>query len=126
MNFALRLLVLVTLPLSLFPLAPAEDADKDPSPFGALKYRLVGPHAGGRTTRSCGIPGDPSTYYVGAASGGVWKSTDAGLSWKPIFDDQPASSIGAIAVAPSDPNVIYVGAGEANIRGNVAPGNGIY
>jgi photosystem II stability/assembly factor-like uncharacterized protein len=91
-----------------------------------LKYRSIGPAAGGRVSRSCGIPGDPTTYYVGAASGGVWKTTDAGLSWKPIFDDQPTSSIGAIAVAPSDPNVVYVGSGEANIRGNVAPGNGIY
>src|SRR5204863_1712538 len=92
----------------------------------ALKYRLIGPSAGGRVSRSVGIPGDPSTYYVGAASGGVWKTVDGGLNWKPIFDDQPTSSIGAVAVAPSDPNVVYVGSGEANIRRNVAPGNGIY
>ncbi len=91
-----------------------------------LKYRSIGPAAGGRVSRSCGVPGDPSTYYIGAASGGVWKTTDAGITWKPIFDDQPTSSIGAVAVAPSDPNVVYVGSGEANIRGNVAPGNGIY
>src|SRR4051812_13783785 len=94
--------------------------------FKHLKYRSIGPAAGGRTTRSCGIPGDPTTYYVGAASGGVWKTTDAGITWKPIFDDQPTSTIGAVAVAPADPNVIYVGSGEANIRGNVAPGNGIF
>lgn len=100
--------------------------DDSPSIFKGIKWRSIGPAAGGRTTRSCGIPGDPTTYYVGAASGGVWKTTDAGVSWKPIFDDQPTSSIGAVAVAPSDPNVIYVGSGEANIRGNVAPGNGIY
>jgi photosystem II stability/assembly factor-like uncharacterized protein len=94
--------------------------------FKHPKYRSIGPAAGGRVSRSCGVPGDPTTYYVGAASGGVWKTTDSGLSWKPIFDDQPTSSIGAVAVAPSDPNVVYVGSGEANIRGNVAPGNGIY
>ncbi|MBM3993951.1 MAG: glycosyl hydrolase [Planctomycetes bacterium] len=108
---------------------PSQEAKKkeEPSdPFKGLKYRSIGPAAGGRTTRSCGVPGDPNIYYVGAASGGVWKTTDAGISWKPIFDDQPTSSIGAVAVAPSDPNVIYVGSGEANIRGNVAPGNGIY
>src|SRR5262249_56811694 len=94
--------------------------------FKHPKYRSIGPAAGGRVSRSCGAPGDPTTYYVGAASGGVWKATDGGLSWKSIFDDQPTSSIGAVAVAPSDPNVVYVGSGEANIRGNVAPGNGIY
>jgi photosystem II stability/assembly factor-like uncharacterized protein len=97
-----------------------------PPEFKYLKYRLVGPAAGGRVSRSVGIPGDPMIYYVASASGGVWKSSDGGLSWKPIFDEQPVGSIGSIAVASSDPNVIYVGAGEANPRGNVAPGNGIY
>ncbi len=114
--------------LWLPPLGLSQDKKKDgdKGPLSHLKWRSIGPAAGGRTTRSCGIPGDPTTYYVGAASGGVWKTTDAGLTWKPIFDDQPTSSIGAVAVAPSDPNIVYVGSGEANIRGNVAPGNGIY
>ncbi|MFO0935238.1 MAG: hypothetical protein U0798_01845 [Gemmataceae bacterium] len=102
------------------------DPKKAPVQFHGMTYRLVGPYAGGRVSRSCGVPGDPLTYYVATASGGVWKSTDAGLSWKSIFDDQPTSSIGSIAVAPSDPNVIYVGTGEANIRGNVSPGAGIF
>lgn len=106
--------------------ARADDAPETPKQFAGLKYRAIGPAAGGRTTRSVGIPGDPLTYYVATASGGVWKSEDGGLSFKPIFDDQPVSSIGSIAVAPSDKNVIYVGSGEANIRGNVAHGNGIY
>ncbi len=97
-----------------------------PEAFKPLKYRSIGPAAGGRVSRACGVPGDPLVYYMATASGGVWKTTDAGLTWKPIFDDQPTSSIGSIAVAPSDANVVYVGGGEANIRGNVAAGNGIY
>jgi len=105
---------------------PAADPQATPEAFKALKYRSIGPAAGGRVTRVTGIPGDSATYYVATASGGVWKSIDAGNTWKPIFDDQPISSIGSIAVAPSDPNIIYVGSGEANIRGNVAAGNGIY
>src|SRR5262245_15130633 len=104
----------------------AEEPKKDKETFAGLKFRSIGPAAGGRVCRSCGVPGDPFTYYAATAAGGVWKSSDGGFTWKPIFDDQPTSSIGSIAVAPSDPNVIYVGSGEANIRGNVAPGNGIY
>jgi len=106
--------------------SPVVSPAAEPKPFAALKYRLVGPFAGGRVCRVCGVPGDPLTYYAATASGGVWKSTDGGHVWKPIFDDQPTSSIGSIAVAPSDPNVVYVGTGEANIRGNVAPGAGIF
>src|SRR5438309_730098 len=104
-------------------------ADEDkviPPEFKKLKFRLVGPAAGGRVCRAAGVPGDPRTYYLAASAGGVWKSTDGGVHWGPVFDDQPCSSIGSLAIAPSDPNVIYVGTGEANIRGNVAPGNGIY
>src|SRR5262245_47684841 len=101
-------------------------AAEPPKELVALKYRLVGPFAGGRVSRACGVPGDPLVYYAATASGGVWKSADGGLTWLPIFDDQPTSSIGSIAVAPSDPNVVYLGTGEANIRGNVAPGAGIF
>lgn len=111
--------------------AKAEEPKKeaglsDPAGLEGLKYRSIGPAWGGRVSRASGVPGDPLTYYAATASGGVWKSTDGGFTWKPIFDDQPISSIGSIAVAPSDPNVVYVGSGEANIRGNVAAGNGIY
>ncbi len=125
--FPLLLILALAVPL---PRAFADEPDKadtkDKSVFKHLKYRQVGPFAGGRVSRSAGVPGDPSTYYAATASGGVWKTADAGVTWKPIFDDQPTSSVGAVAVAPSDPNVVYVGSGEANIRGNVAAGNGIY
>jgi photosystem II stability/assembly factor-like uncharacterized protein len=111
--------------LGMFFPAFADDA-KAPPEFAALKYRLVGPYAGGRVSRACGVAGDPLTYYAATASGGVWKSSDGGLNWKSIFDDQPTSSIGSLAVAPSDPNVVYIGTGEANIRGNVSPGAGLF
>lgn len=91
-----------------------------------LKYRNIGPSWGGRAARAVGVPGDPSTFYVATAQSGVWKTTDGGFNWKPIFDDEITSSIGSIALAPSNPNVIYVGTGEANIRGNVADGYGIF
>src|ERR1041384_196491 len=107
----------------------AQDGQKrpeSPKEFKALKYRNIGPAAGGRVARVAGVPGNAMLYYAATASGGVWMSSDGGTTWKPIFDDQPISSIGSIAVAASDPNVIYVGSGEANIRGNVAAGNGIY
>jgi photosystem II stability/assembly factor-like uncharacterized protein len=96
------------------------------TPFKSIKYRNVGPAQGGRVSRVAGVAGNPSIYYAATASSGVWKSTDGGITFKPVFDGQPISSIGSIAVAPSDPNVVYVGSGEANIRGNVAAGNGIY
>jgi photosystem II stability/assembly factor-like uncharacterized protein len=106
---------------------PKPDArSRDTSVFKNLKFRMIGPFMGGRVSRVAGVPGDPLVYYAATASGGVWKSTDGGVKWQPIFDSQPISSIGSIAVAASDPNVVYVGSGEANIRGNVAAGNGIY
>jgi photosystem II stability/assembly factor-like uncharacterized protein len=118
---------LIAFALGLFIAGSAvAEEPKSPPEFAALKYRLVGPYAGGRVCRACGVPGDPLTYYAATASGGVWKSSDGGLNWKPIFDDQPTSSIGSIAVAASDPNVVYVGSGEANIRGNVSPGAGLF
>ncbi|MGB2713758.1 MAG: hypothetical protein WBC51_06240 [Vicinamibacterales bacterium] len=106
--------------------AQEQKAPETPSAFKALKYRPIGPATGGRVSRVAGVPGEPTVYYAATASGGVWKSTDAGATWKSVFDEQPISSIGSIAVAPSNPNVVYVGSGEANIRGNVAAGNGIY
>src|SRR5262245_38281218 len=98
------------------PGAAAEAAP--PAALQNLKYRLIGPAAGGRVCRVAGVPGDPQVCYAATASGGVWKSTDGGLTWKPISDDLPVSSIGSIAVSPSNPNIVYIGTGEANIRGN--------
>jgi photosystem II stability/assembly factor-like uncharacterized protein len=109
------------------PVAPgATAAPEQPAAFAGLKYRFVGPFDGGRVSRAVGVPGDPATYYFTTASGGVWKTSDGGIRWSGITEKESTSSFGSIAVSPSDPNVIYLGAGEANIRGNVAAGNGIY
>jgi len=120
--------VLITLSIVLIPtlLFGEEAVDTDKGPLRGLEYRLIGPAAGGRVARVAGVAGDELTYYAATAAGGVWKSVNGGSKWESIFDDQPVSSIGSIAVAPSDPNVVWVGSGEANIRGNVAEGNGIY
>lgn len=99
---------------------------EETGPFAGLKFRALGPAAGGRVSRVAGVAGDPLVYYAATAQGGVWKSDDGGIHWHSIFDDQPVASIGSIAVAASDPNVVYVGSGEANIRGNVIPGEGIF
>ncbi|HEV2272440.1 MAG TPA: hypothetical protein VGR92_23545 [Steroidobacteraceae bacterium] len=95
--------------------------------FAQLKFRNLGPAiAGGRVTAVAGVPGNPLIYYVGAAGGGVFQTTDGGLNWKPIFNHASTSSIGAIAIAPSNPNLVWVGTGEANIRNDVIPGAGVY
>jgi photosystem II stability/assembly factor-like uncharacterized protein len=103
----------------------SEENTGDPQ-FKGMKYRLVGPFRGGRSLTAVGIAGDPSTYYFGATGGGVWKSTDGAMTWNSVFDKESAPAIGSIAVAPSDPNVIYVGTGEACLRGNIAQGDGVY
>ncbi|MDZ4729255.1 MAG: hypothetical protein SH820_04860 [Xanthomonadales bacterium] len=92
----------------------------------ALRYRLVGPMRAGRATRVSGVTNDPNTYYFAAAAGGIWKTTDAGINWRPIFDDQPVAAIGDFALAPSDQRIIYVGTGDSKPRGNVSHGNGVY
>src|SRR5260370_14120662 len=97
-----------------------------PALFDGLQWRLIGPFRGGRSVAVTGIPGDPTTFYFGAVGGGVWKTTNTGVTWFPIFDAQPIASIGAIDVAASDPNVIYVGTGEADIRSDLSTGDGIY
>ncbi len=97
-----------------------------PELFNGLKWRLIGPFRGGRVVAVAGVPGDSTTFYFGSVNGGIWKTTDAGVVWKPIFDGQPAGSIGALAVAPSDPRIIYAGTGESDIREDLSSGNGVY
>jgi len=98
----------------------------DPSLFAGLRWRMIGPFRGGRAVTVSGVVGQPNVFYFGAVCGGVWKTTNAGRTWAPIFDSQPVASIGAVAVAPSDPNVIYVGSGEADFRSDICSGNGAY
>ena len=120
---AVFLLVLMTCIIGASIIAAAQDLT--PDIYSKLPYRHIGPE-GNRCTAIIGEPGNPHLIYVGAASGGVWKSTDAGLNWEPIFDDQDVSSIGSLAMAPSDPNIIWAGTGEANVRSSISIGRGIY
>src|SRR5260370_17544714 len=87
---------------------------------------MIGPFRAGKVNAVAGVPGNSSIYYFGADGGGVWKTTDGGNVWRPIFDGQPAGSIGALALAPSNPNVIYVGTGVNWVYSDIAPSNGIY
>ncbi len=97
-----------------------------PELMNGLKWRLIGPFRGGRVVAVAGVPGDSTTFYFGSVDGGIWKTTDAGVVWTPIFDGQPVASIGALAVAPSDPKTIYAGSGETDIRSDLSTGNGVY
>ncbi len=113
--------------LSVLSALPARAA---PEPFAALlrplEWRSIGPFRGGRVLAVAGVPGEPAHFYFGAVNGGVWETHDAGRSWEPIFDAAPVGSIGALAVAPSDSHVIYVGTGEADMRSDIAQGTGLY
>ncbi|MFO7894714.1 MAG: hypothetical protein R6U63_13345 [Longimicrobiales bacterium] len=105
--------------------APAQTVD--PGLYAGMEYRMVGPFRGGRTTAVTGVPGSPHLFYTGYTGGGLWESTDAGHYWTPMTDGQlRAGAIGAVTVAPSDANVIYLGTGSVCIRGNISPGRGIY
>jgi photosystem II stability/assembly factor-like uncharacterized protein len=105
-------------------IAPA--APYDAKLFAKMRWRMVGPLRGGRTRACAGVASQPNVFYIGAVNGGVWRTNDYGRTWNPIFDDQPTGSIGAIAVAPSDPNIIYVGSGEGLQRPDLSIGDGIY
>jgi photosystem II stability/assembly factor-like uncharacterized protein len=122
------LLALAALPAALGAQRPAPPSPQPvvtPALYQGLAWRHIGPE-GNRFSSAVGIPGDPHTYYVGAASGGIYKTTDGGVHWSEIFDDVPVQSIGALAIAPSDPNIVWAGTGEAHIRSHISIGQGIY
>ena len=121
----LRFVVLVLAIVFLAVLAiPAQQVS--PALYQGMRWRLIGPFRGGRTVAISGIPGNSNVFYMAANNGGVWKTTDAGWTWIPIFDDQGTGSIGALAVAPSNPEVIYVGSGEGLRRPDLSVGDGMY
>jgi len=118
--------LVVGLSLVNFACAAAGPSAVDPTDYQALHWRLIGPFRGGRVLAVTGIAGDSRHFYFGSVDGGVWKTQDAGRTWQPIFDGEPVGSIGAIAIAPSSPGTIYVGTGEADMRSDIAQGNGMY
>jgi photosystem II stability/assembly factor-like uncharacterized protein len=121
-----RSLVLLLCLLSSTSLSLAVEPEGVATLFAPLHWRSIGPHRGGRVLTVSGVPGQPHHFYFGAVNGGVWETEDAGRTWQPIFDAAPAGSVGALAVAPSDPKVIYAGTGEADMRSDIAQGVGLY
>ena len=117
--------VLVAGRLTLAPVAIAGQ-QYDSSLYSGLRWRMIGPFRGGRVNGVSGVHGQPNTFYFGSVGGGVWKSTNSGRTWAPIFDSQPIASIGAIGVAPSAPDTVYVGTGESDMRSQISYGNGMY
>jgi photosystem II stability/assembly factor-like uncharacterized protein len=125
--FILALATLIGAGVAMAQASAAAPDNKPPDIQESMKFRNLGPAAGGgRVAAVAGIPGNANVYYVGAAAGGVWKTTDAGVTWKAIFEKQPTASIGAIALAPSNPNLVWVGTGESNPRNDVVTGKGVY
>jgi len=124
LNLLRRMLLFALLlaPVAAFSAPPELDARL----FSELRWRCIGPFRGGRVLAVSGVPGEPDHFYFGSVGGGVWESRNAGRTWSPIFDSQPAASIGAVAIAPSDPRRIYVGSGEADMRSDISYGNGVY
>src|SRR5262252_6502232 len=126
MHHRIRSLAAALLAAGVLAASPVSRSASDPPEFTNLRWRLVGPFRGGRTLSATGIVGDPRTFYTGAVGGGVWKTDNGGRTWDAVMDGQPIASIGAVAVAPSDPRVVYVGSGEADMRSDISYGNGMY
>ena len=125
MNQRLFSILLASFCVVVFPFALSAQ-QFDPALYQELRWRMIGPFRGGRTVAISGIPSQPNVFYMAPNNGGVWKTTDAGRTWNPIFDDQPTGSIGALAIAPSNPDIIYVGSGEGLRRPDLSVGDGIY
>jgi len=122
-----RLIVILLAAIFVLSLLGVSQTQQYPeSMYQEMRWRMIGPFRGGRTRAVAGVPNQPNLFYIGAVNGGVWKSDDYGRTWTPIFDQEPTQSIGAIAVAPSDPNIIYVASGEGLHRPDLSVGNGIY
>lgn len=118
--------VLALIAVILFSAGRTPAQQIDPSTYSGLHWRMVGPFRAGRVNGVTGVPGQPEVFYFGSVGGGVWKSTNAGRTWSPVFDSQHIASIGAVAVAPSNPDVVYVGSGEADVRSQISYGDGMY
>jgi len=121
-----RRIVRVFLSLSIFLPLFVSAQQVDPSLYNGLRWRMIGPFRGGRTIAVSGIESQPNVYYFGGVAGGVWKTANSGVTWEPIFDGQSIGSIGALTIAQSNPNIIYVGTGEADFRSDLTYGNGVY
>ena len=127
MNKTRRLLALgITVLSALIPVLNSSAQQPDANLYSGLRWRMIGPFRGGRVNAVSGVAGQPDTFYFGSVGGGVWKSLNAGRTWTPVFDSTNVASIGAIAVAPSNPNVVYVGTGEPDMRDSIAFGNGVF
>src|SRR5438034_5815053 len=121
----LFLVLVATLPICAGLFAQGQAGRPAPDAYRSLRWRYIGPE-GNRISAVAGVPGDPLVYYAGSASGGIAKTVDGGVHWQQIFDDQPVQSIGSLAVAPSDPNIVWAGTGEAWIRSHISVGEGIF
>src|SRR5262244_4750 len=121
-----RIRFAVCLILALLWCDPIHAQQFDPRLFSGMRWRSIGPFRGGRTVAITGVPGRPNVFYMAAVNGGVWKTSDYGQVWTPLFDGQPTGSVGAIAVAPSNRNIIYVGSGEGLQRPDLSVGDGVY